>query len=100
MTSWDVSARWQLELPHVFWRYDVTARLTDEAGTDFGSIEVGVMLTGRVSQPPSVECVTQFGGHDGMPIAYPFLREAIASTALRLGFTGILLPLQKREDGD
>jgi preprotein translocase subunit SecB len=30
-------------------------------------------------------------------MAHPYLREAIASTALRIGFPGVLLPLIKHQ---
>lgn len=94
-TRYSLGAGWQAERGSVVWRYDVGAHLTDEADADFGGVEASVIVSARTDSSVDPACAEQFGGTSGAFIAHPYLREAIASTALRLGFVGVLLPMLK-----
>jgi hypothetical protein len=92
-TRFDLAAAWQPDDETIQWRYDVTAHLTDPDDADYGSVEASVIIAGRARTAPDPACAEQFGRTSGAMMAHPYLREAIATTALRLGFTGVLLPL-------
>lgn len=94
-TRYALGAGWQAETGSIVWRYEVSAHLTDETDADFGVVEASVIVIGRTAAEVDRACAEQFGGTSGALIAHPYLREAIASTALRLGFVGVLLPMLK-----
>lgn len=78
----------------VRFRYDVLAQLTDEEGkADYGSVEASVILSGRSTIHPDSRCLVRFGRTSGAFMTHPYLRELIATTAIRLGFTGVAMPL-------
>lgn len=102
MTEVDLHAAFQCEEPYIHYRFDVVANLTDEDGTDFGSVNASVIVTLSVPELPSRECVEMFGATSATMMAHPYLREVVASTAQRLGFPNVLLPmiLQNPKDNE
>jgi preprotein translocase subunit SecB len=77
----------------VNYRYDVTARLVDAEGSDVARVEVAAVLVTESTSPSDEATVAQFAGTSGAMIAFPFLREAIATTAQRIGYPGVLMPI-------
>ncbi|MDT0263180.1 hypothetical protein [Jatrophihabitans lederbergiae] len=93
-TRFDLGAAYQVETDAVHYRFDATGQLTDEAGTDYGQVSASVVLTLTLTAPaPPPPCIERFGSMTATMVVHPYLREALASTALRLGFGGVLLPL-------
>lgn len=95
VTRYALAAGWHAENAMVLWRYDITAKLTDEEDTDFGTAEASVVIAAQCTGDVDPVCAERFGGTSGAFMAHPYLREAIASTAQRLGFGGVLLPMLK-----
>jgi hypothetical protein len=79
----------------IHYRYDLAAHLTDDQGVMLGSAEASVLLTARTTGAVDPKYVEHFGGTSGALMTHPYLREAIASTAQRIGFPGVLLPMIK-----
>lgn len=93
-TRYELSAGWTAESGQIFWRYDVQAHLTDDEGGDFGDVQASVLLRAEHRDENfDSGCIEQFGATSGTMLAHPFLREAVATTALRLGFPGVMLPM-------
>lgn len=101
-TRFNMTAGCQRNDDVIVWRYDVDAQLTDDDGADFGFVSVAMVLTARSGLPeaPADACIERFGRTSGLLMCYPFLREAIANTALRLGFVGVTLPMIALQPGD
>jgi hypothetical protein len=92
-TAFDLEVAYQLEDQMVRYWFQAKGRLTDEEKTNYGEIAASVVVTLRSTQTPSPACIERFGATSAAMIAHPYLREAIATTAQRLGFLGVLLPL-------
>lgn len=93
-TRYELGAGWTAEGDQIFWRYDVQAHLTDDEGSDYGDVQVSVLLRGEHrEQDFDAGCIEQFGATSGTMMAHPFMREAVSTTALRLGFPGVMLPM-------
>ncbi|MCW2608438.1 MAG: hypothetical protein JWO60_3131 [Frankiales bacterium] len=93
-TQYQLGAGWSVEENWLFWRYDVTAHLTDDDGTDYGDVQASVLLRGQHrGDDTDPACMERFGATSGTIMAHPYLREVIATTALRLGFVGVMLPM-------
>lgn len=101
-TRFNMTAGFQRNDDVIVWRYEVDAKLTDDDGADFGFVSVAMVLTARsgLSKAPADACLERFGRTSGLLMCYPFLREAIANTALRLGFVGVTLPMIALRPGD
>ena len=97
-TRFDMSAGYMRDGGAIHYRYDLTAHFTDDRGTALGSAAASVLITARAAAADTAS-IEQFGGTSGALMAHPYLREAIASTALRIGFPGVLLPLIKHQPG-
>lgn len=96
-TRFDLSASYLQEENTIHYRYDVVAHITDEDGSDLGRATASVLVTARVAATAESVCIERFGSTSGAFIAYPYLREAIASTSQRLGFPYVLLPMIKSQ---
>jgi hypothetical protein len=92
-TRFELSAAWQRAEDRMLWRYEVVAHLTDPDENDYGTVEAAVIVSARSDVEPDLAALQQFGMTSGSFMAHPYLREVIASTALRLGFSGVLLPV-------
>lgn len=99
-TRFDLAASYAPDGATIHYRYDITAHFTDEAGTELGNAAASVVLTAHAAAAGSTSCLEQFGGTSGALMAHPFLREAIASTAQRIGSPGVLLPMIKHQPDD
>lgn len=98
-TEYGLGVGWTSEGGRIFWRYDVTAHLTDDASTDFGEVQVSVVLSvehERADVDP--DCVELFGTTSGALMTHPYLREAVATSALRVGFPGVMMPMMTTLD--
>jgi hypothetical protein len=94
-TRFDRTAGYMQDGVVIHYRYDLTAHFTDDHATALGSAAASVLITARATTAASAACIEQFGGTSGALVAHPYLREAIASTAQRIGFPGVLLPMIK-----
>jgi len=96
-TRFDMTAGYMQDGTVIHYRYDLTAHFADDHGTVLGSAAASVLITARATTAADTASIEQFGGTSGALVAHPYLREAIASTALRIGFPGVLLPLIKHQ---
>ena len=92
-TRFDLEAGYRLEDGVVRYRFSVTGHLTDEEEEDYGHVGASVVVTVNAPKSPDPACVDLFGSTSATMIAQPYLRETIATTAQRIGFAGILLPM-------
>lgn len=94
ISRYELAAGWTVEENQIFWRYDLTAHLTDDANSDYGDVQTSVLLRAVHSEPEAdPACIERFGATSGTMITHPYLREVVATTALRLGFPGVMLPM-------
>lgn len=94
LTRFELVAGYQIENSAIHYRFESTGHLTDETGADYGHVRAAVVVTLALMAPaPPIDCVERFGSQSALMMAHPYLREALATTALRLGFNGVLLPL-------
>jgi hypothetical protein len=97
-TRFDLTAGYQIEDGAIHYRFDAIGHLADPAGADYGQVSAAVVVTLTLTEPaPPPACVERFGGQSAAMMAHPYLREALGSTALRLGFGGVLLPMVTRQ---
>jgi len=96
-TRFDLAAGYTQDDGSVHYRYDVTAHFLDETGTSLGNASASVLLIVRDVDAVDVSCIVRFGATSGALMAHPYLREIIASTAQRIGFSGVLLPMIKQQ---
>jgi hypothetical protein len=96
-TRFDLTAGYLQDEHAIYCRYDAVAHITNEDGTDVGHASASVVIAARVAAGAEAACIERFGGTSGAFMAHPYLREAIASTAQRLGFPGVLLPMIKSQ---
>jgi len=95
--KFDLAASYLRDEATIHYRYDLTAHFTDDHETALGNAAASFQLIVRTSAEASAACIEQFGGTSGALMAHPYLREAIASTAQRIGFPGVLLPMITRQ---
>ena len=89
----NLSAGYMLAGDKIHYRYDVTAHFLDDAENAVGNASASVLLIADGVSAFSPVYFEHFGATSGALMVHPYLREAIASTALRIGFQGILLPM-------
>jgi len=93
-SRYELAAGWTAEDGFIYWRYDLTAHLTDDDAADYGDVQASVLIRGEHrGQDTDAACIERFGATSGTIMAHPYLREVIATTALRLGFPGVMLPM-------
>lgn len=95
--SFDMAASYMRDTRAIYYRYEVTAHFSDDNGLALGNTAASIQITARTAMAVSEACIEHFGGTSGVLIAHPYLREAIASTAQRIGFSGVLLPMIKQQ---
>lgn len=93
-TRYELSAGYQIEETSIHYRFDAHGHLTNDEATDLGDVRASVIVTVGAEAIPDEQCIERFGNTSALMMAYPYLREALASTAQRLGFSGVLLPLR------
>jgi len=97
-TRFEWAAAYQIEDFIVHYRFDASGHLNDKDGKDYGEVSAVVVVSLTLTQPPpGAACVERFGNQSAAMMAYPYLREVLASTALRLGFGGVLLPMMTQQ---
>lgn len=94
-TRFDLTAGYLQEEAVIRYRYDATVHLMDDADTDLGHVSSSVVLATLTPFAAEQACIEHFGATSGTLMVHPYLREAIASTAQRLGFLDVLLPMIK-----
>jgi hypothetical protein len=99
-TKFDFTASYRQDGAVVHYRYDVTAYVTGDEGTSLGNAAASVLVITRIAGAADPAFIERFGATSGALIAHPYLREAIASSALRIGFPGVLLPIIKHQPGE
>ena len=78
----------------VFYKYDLTVRISGPGEVRLGEVKGTLVLVFRAaSLDAPVEMVDHFGGTSAFMMAHPYLRELAASLAARIGFPGLALPL-------
>lgn len=98
-SRFELAGGYQRDGGTVHYRYDLSAELLDEANGVLGRVEVSAVLT-AIGDVLDDRIVERFGATSGAMIVHPFLREAVASTASRVGFPGVLLPLMTVQPED
>ncbi len=96
-TKFDLTATYMQGEGVIHYRYEATAHFIDDHDTMLGNIAASIQITVRSDIAVNEACILQFGGTSGALMAHPYLREAVASTAQRIGFPGVLLPLIKHQ---
>jgi hypothetical protein len=99
-TAFDLTASYMQDGVAVHYRYDLTACLTDGDGNSLGNIAASALVVTRAADAADPACIEQFGATSGILIAHPYLREAVASSAQRIGFPGVLPPMIKSQPAD
>ena len=94
-TRFDLTAGYMLNEDAIQYRFDVTAHFLDDSGATVGNSSASVILAARGAPTTDVACIERFGATSAALMVHPYLREAIASTAQRIGFPGVLLPMIK-----
>lgn len=89
----NLSAGYMIDADKINFRYEVAAHLMDDAGSVLGNVSASVLLTADGVSAYAPVCFERFGATSGALMVHPYLREAIASTAQRIGFPGIMLPM-------
>jgi hypothetical protein len=98
--KFDLMASYLWDEAVIHYRYEVTAHFIDDHNTVLGCTTASVQITVRTNIAVDETCIEQFGGTSGALMAHPYLREAIASTAQRIGFPGVLLPMIKHQPAE
>jgi hypothetical protein len=102
-TRFDLAVGYMLGEGAIQYRYDLAAHFLDDTGIALGSASASVLLVASNAPTTDVACIEHFGTTSGALMVHPYLREIIASTAQRIGFPGVLLPMikhQPRKPGD
>lgn len=94
-TRFDLAAGYMQDSGSLQYHYDVTAHFLDEAGAPLGNASASVLLVAHDIIATDVACIEHFGATSGALMAHPYLREVIASTAQRIGFPSVILPMIK-----
>jgi hypothetical protein len=94
-SRFDLAAGYMQDSGAIHYRYDVMVHFLDDAGTSLGNASASVLLITSAAGAQDMACIERFGASSGALMAHPYLREAIASTAQRIGFPGVLLPMIK-----
>jgi preprotein translocase subunit SecB len=92
----DLAASYIQDEMAINYRYEVDAYVIDDDDKPLGTVAVTIQVTAYTTTEVDKDCIEQFGGTSGALIAHPYLREAVASAAQRIGFTGVLLPMIKQ----
>jgi len=96
-TRFNLTASYMQEGPLIHYRYEVTAHFVDGHAAVLGNASASIQVAVRTEIAVNTACIEQFGGTSGALMAHPYLREAVASTAQRIGFHGVLLPAIKHQ---
>lgn len=95
-TRFDLTATYMQDNCFIHYRYEMIAHFVDDDNAVLGNVMASLQIVVRFGVIPSESCIEQFGATSGSLMAHPYLREAVASTAQRIGFPGVLLPMTKQ----
>lgn len=98
-TTFELNVNYQLADEALLYRFAVHASLLAEDDTEVGTADAGVVVNIQTRTTPDDASIAYFGSTSAAMMAHPFLREAIASTAQRIGFAGVMLPLMVQNPG-
>jgi hypothetical protein len=96
-TRFDLAVGYMLGDGAIQYRYDLVAHFLDDAGTALGNASASILLVASNAPTANVACIEHFGATSGALMVHPYLREIIASTAQRISFPGVLLPMIKHQ---
>ena len=96
-TRFDLAVGYMLGDGAIQYRYDLMAHFLDDAGISLGNASASVLLLTSNVPSTDVACIEHFGATSGALMVHPYLREVIGSTAQRIGFFGVLLPMIKHQ---
>ncbi|HUD40078.1 MAG TPA: hypothetical protein VMR14_24515 [Streptosporangiaceae bacterium] len=99
-SRFELTASYMQDDAVIYFRYEATAHFTDDHEVVLGIVSASIQLTARTAAAVSGAYLEQFGGTSGAFMAHPYLREVIASTAQRIGFPGVLLPMMKQQPAE
>src|SRR6266700_4102581 len=99
-TRFDLTATYMQDDCVIHYRHEVLAHFVDGHNVVLGNVMASVQIVVRSDVIPSESCIEQFGATSGSLMAHPYLREAVASTAQRIGFPGVLLPMTKQHPAE
>jgi hypothetical protein len=99
-TRFDLTASYMRGEATIIFRYEVTAHFIDDHDAVLGTAAASIQITVRTVIEANEACIEQFGGASGALMAHPYLRESIATTAQRIGFPGVLLPMIKHQPAE
>jgi hypothetical protein len=85
-----LTAEYMRQDADIHYRYNLTAHFTDDFGTAVGRASVSVLVIIRIADGTDAAYIEKFGATSAALVARPYLRDAISSTAERIGFPGIL----------
>jgi hypothetical protein len=85
-----LTAEYMRQNADIHYRYNLTAHFTDDFGTIVGRASVSVLVIIRMADGTDAAYIEELGATSAALVARPYLREAISSTAERIGFPGIL----------
>jgi hypothetical protein len=95
--KFDLTASYMQDEAIIHYRYEVSASFVDDHDAVLGNAIATIQISVRTEVEVTEAYIEQFGGTSGALMAHPYLREAIASTAQRIGFQGVLLPMIKHQ---
>jgi hypothetical protein len=96
-TRFDLAVGYMSGDDAIQYRYDLAAHFLDDTGTTLGYASVSFLLIASSAATADVACIEHFGATSGALMVHPYLREVTASTAQRIGFPGVLLPMIKHQ---
>jgi hypothetical protein len=99
-SQFNLSAGFMQDGEAIHYRYDVTVQFLDDTGNAVGNASASVLLVATGVSDFDTTCFERFGATSGALMAHPYLREAIAATAQRIGFPGVLLPMMTYKPDD
>ena len=99
-TRFDLAVGYMIADDAIQYRYDLSTYLLDDAGNVLGNASASILLVTANAPTTDVACIEHFGATSGALMVHPYLREVTASTAQRIGFPGVLLPMIKQQPGE
>ena len=96
-TRFDLAVGYMFADDAIQYRYDIATYFLDDDGNDLGNASASVLLVTANAPTTDVACIEHFGATSGALMVHPYLREVTASTAQRIGFPGVLLPMIKHQ---
>lgn len=98
VTQFSTGAGWLHEGPHAAYRFDVQAVPLGDDEQPVATIKVSLVVNlDHVPEDSSPQVLERFGANAVTMMAFPFLREAVATMAQRLNLPGVILPMIQQQ---